>query len=436
VTDDARSARATDGARVAVDDVAISLGDTDVLDGVSLTVEPGEFVGLVGPNGAGKTTLLRAMSGVLEPREGSITVDGTPLHERSSKAASRLIAVVPQNTRLSFSFDVRTVVEMGRYPHRSRFAPPSESDRAAVDRALEQTRTARFADRPIDEVSGGERQRATLARAVAQETPVLLLDEPTASLDVNHQIETLELVRDLVLEGRTVAAAIHDLNLAARYCDRLVVVSGGTVLDSGPPEAVLTRDALAAAFDATAVVTENPVTRTPTVTALRNDADTTVPKRVHVVGGGSTAASVLARLAAADCTCSVGPVPSSDAAAELARGQGFKPIAAEPFAPLSAEDREAVRKAIEAADVVVAADLEVSAGNQLLLKELAGRESLVVVERRPFAERNHAGERARALYERCRERAVVTSPADVLDAVVEAAARLCTPGDELEAADD
>jgi iron complex transport system ATP-binding protein len=437
VTDDARSLAATDGARVELEGIEISLGDTDVLEGVSLAVEPGEFVGLVGPNGAGKTTLLRAMSGALEPDRGAVTVDGTPLGERSSKAASRLVAVVPQNTALSFSFDVRTVVEMGRYPHRSRFSPPGEADRTAVDRALERTRTAQFADRPIDEVSGGERQRVVLARAIAQQTPVLLLDEPTASLDVNHQIETLELVRELVAEGRTAVAAIHDLNLAARYCDRLVVLSEGSVLESGPPEAVLNRDVLDAAFDANAVVTESPVTRTPTVTALRaTDAETTVPDRIHVIGGGSTAASVVAELAAADCACSIGPVTSGDAAAELARGQGFETITVEPFAPLSADDRTAVREALEAADVTVVADLEVGTGNQLLLEELAGRGSLVVLEGRPFAERNHAGERARALYERCRGRGVVASPAEVLGAVAEAAARPEPSRTELEADDD
>ncbi|WP_394742709.1 heme ABC transporter ATP-binding protein [Natronococcus roseus] len=424
MSDDARSLAATDGAQIELEDVAVSLGDTDVLESVSLSVEPGEFVGLVGPNGAGKTTLLRAMSGALEPDRGAVAVDGAPLRERSSKAASRLVAVVPQNTRLSFSFDVRTVVEMGRYPHRSRFSPPGEADRAAVDRALERTRTAQFADRPIDEVSGGERQRVVLARAIAQQTPVLLLDEPTASLDVNHQIETLELVRGFVAEGRTAVAAIHDLNLAARYCDRLVILSDGAVLESGPPESVLNRDVLAAAFDANAVVTESPVTRTPTVSALRaTDAEATVPDRVHVVGGSSTAASVVAELAAADCTCTVGPVAGGDAVAELARGQGFETISVEPFAPLSDDDREAVRGAIEAAGVTVVADLEVGAGNQLLLEELADRESLVVVEDRPFAERNHAGDRARALYERCRRRGTTSSVDRVLEAIGEASER-------------
>lgn len=412
---------AANGARIGVRDVDVSLGEVDVLENISVTVEPGELVGLVGPNGSGKTTLLRTISGALSPTRGSVTVDGTDLHDRSSKAASRLVAVVPQDTNLSFSFDVRTVVEMGRYPHRSRFSPPTENDRAHVERALERTETAAFADRPVDEVSGGERQRVVLARAIAQDTPVLLLDEPTASLDVNHQIETLELVRDLVEDGTTVVAAIHDLDLAARYCDRLVALGDGSVLEAGPPESVLTADTLESAFDVTATVLENPATGTPAVTALRETETTLLPDRIHVVGTGLTAASVVSGLVTADIECTVGPVPSSDVVAETARQNGIETLEVEPFAALSADDRASMRRELEAADVTVAADLEVGAGNQLLLEDLAERRALVVVESRPFAERNHAGDRARTLYERCRRRAVATAPDSVLEAIAEAA---------------
>lgn len=419
MTGDSSRSAAGDGARIDVSDVAVSLGDVDVLEDVSATVESGEFVGLVGPNGAGKTTLLRAISGAVSPTRGTVTIDGTDLHDRSSKAASRLVAVVPQDTTLSFSFDVRTVVEMGRYPHRSRFSPPTEDDRTHVERALERTRTAEFADRPIDEVSGGERQRVVLARAIAQDTPVLLLDEPTASLDVNHQIETLELVRDLVEDGTTVVAAIHDLNLAARYCDRLVALADGSVLEAGPPESVLTANTLESAFDVTATVMENPATGTPAVTALRETEREPLPERVHVVGNGSTAANIVSRLVTADIECTVGPVSNGDVAAEVARQHGLETLEVEPFAALSAADRSSVRRHLEAADVTVAADLEVGAGNQLLLEDLAETPSLVVVDSRPFAERNHAGDRARTLYERCRQSARIASVGGILEAIDE-----------------
>ncbi|WP_435553174.1 heme ABC transporter ATP-binding protein, partial [Natrinema sp. CGMCC1.2065] len=284
-------------ASISITDCSLSFGDLAVLENVSLTIEPGEFVGFVGPNGAGKTTLLRLISGALAPDSGSIAIDGTDVHGLSSRASSRLVSVVPQDTTLSFSFPVRDVVEMGRHPHRSRFSSATPADRAAVERALERTRTAELADRPIDEVSGGQRQRVVLARAIAQETPVMLLDEPTASLDINHQVETLELVRELVAEGRTVVAAIHDLELAARYCDRLVLLADGRVAADGPPSSVLTREALADSFDANAVVTPSPVTGTETVTAFAADREAgPLPDRVHVLGTGTAAAGVIARL--------------------------------------------------------------------------------------------------------------------------------------------
>mgnify|MGYP000368423086 CR=1 FL=1 len=233
-------------------------GETTALDGVSLSVAPGEVFALVGPNGAGKTTLLRAMNGALSPSEGRILLDGDDVADLSSRAVSRRAATVPQTTALDFEFTVREVVEMGRNPHVPRLG--ADPDPGAVADALDRTDTARLADRPVTAVSGGERQRVLLARAVAQDTPVLLLDEPTASLDVNHQIRTLDMVADLVGEGRTAVAAIHDLDLAARYCDALVVVADGSVLAVGPPDEVLTPETVEAAFGVRAVVDRDPVT--------------------------------------------------------------------------------------------------------------------------------------------------------------------------------
>ncbi|WP_254523632.1 ATP-binding cassette domain-containing protein [Natrinema caseinilyticum] len=408
-------------ATISIDDCTRSFGDLPVLENVSLTVEPGTFVGLVGPNGAGKTTLLRAISGAIEPDSGRVTIDGVDVHEVSSQASSRLVSVVPQDTSLSFSFPVRDVVEMGRHPHRSRFSPPTDVDRAAVERALERTRTAAFADRPIDEISGGQRQRVVLARAMAQETPALLLDEPTASLDISHQVETLELVRELVDDGRTVVAAIHDLDLAARYCDRLVLLADGSICRDGAPSTVLTSETLADSFDANAVVTPNPVTGGETVTALADPRETeALPNRVHVLGSGSAAAGVVARLEAAGPEVTLGPVSSGDAAAETARSLEIEAIETEPFTRLSSEDRTAAARSVRKADVTVLADLVLGAGNQTILDALEETDALVVVETRPLSERNFAGTAARTRYGACRERAIESSPETVLTAVTDA----------------
>jgi len=402
-------------------ELSVSLGGVDVLRGVDCTIDRGEFVGIVGPNGAGKTTLLRTVSGLLEPAAGTVRVAGEDVGTLSARESSRLVAVVPQTSHIAFPFDVRRIVEMGRNPHRSRFSPPTPADRAAVDRALAMTRTAELADRPIDEVSGGERQRVLLARAVAQGTPVVLLDEPTASLDVNHQVETLELVRELVAEGRTAVAAIHDLGLAARYCDRLLVLADGGVLARGPPEEVLAGGTVERAFDVPAAVTTDPVTDSPAVRALRSTVDpAAIPDAVHVVGSGPTAAGVLTRLDALGVGVSAGPAPAGGAVAETARELGVDAWAVEPFAPLSGADLDALDGRIDRAGATVVADLEVGAGNQLALETLAdAAPALVVVERRPFAARNHAGDRAAERYDRLRREGVTATPRDVLGALAQ-----------------
>ena len=253
---------------IRLDDVAVELGGREVLRDLSLSVPAGEFLGLVGPNGAGKTTLLRTVNGLVDPVRGRVEVAGEPVAGRSAKDLARRVATVPQETTLGFDFTTRDVVSMGRTPHQSRFSAPDDDDRSAVERALDRTRTAALADRPVGELSGGERQRVLLARALAQETPVLLLDEPTASLDIDHQVATLSLVRELAGEDRTAVAAIHDLDLAARFCDRLALLAGRTLVAVGTPREVLTADRLERAYGVKTVVSDHPVTGTPTVVAL------------------------------------------------------------------------------------------------------------------------------------------------------------------------
>lgn len=253
-------------AMIDVNDVSVSLGGAPILDGVSFAVPAQSFVALVGPNGAGKTTLLRTINGVLTPDSGSVVIDGNDIRSLSPRATARLVATVPQDTSISFEFSVRDVVAMGRTPHRSRFQRADDSD--TVEQALQRVRIAHLADRPVDSVSGGERQRVLLARALAQDAPAMVFDEPTASLDINHQVRTLELVRDLVTEGATALAAIHDLDLAARFCDSIVVLSDGRVLANGAPESVLTESVIKQAFGGRPHIHQNPATRSPSVTTL------------------------------------------------------------------------------------------------------------------------------------------------------------------------
>jgi iron complex transport system ATP-binding protein len=358
---------------IEVENLSVSFGSVQALNDVTLTVERGEIVGLVGPNGAGKTTLLSAINGLVEPAAGRVTVTGDDVNALSARALARRVATVPQETSLSFSFPVREVVAMGRTPYRSRFERVSDTDRAHTGRAMERTDVARFADRSIEEISGGERQRVVLARALCQDPHALLLDEPTASLDINHQVRMLSLVREFVAEGQAALCAIHDLSLAARFCDRLVLLADGRVLAAGAPEAVLAEEHVERAFDTEAVVTRHPVTGTVDVTATTDRPERDA--RVHILGGGSDCARAIATLAEAGFSVSVGVLPNGDTALETARAHGVETVTAAPFAPVDAHTRERAAKLVREAGVTVLA------GSDETNRALAdGADRLVVVD--------------------------------------------------------
>ena len=245
---------------VSAQDLFYEVQAETLLDGVTLHADRGQLVGLIGPNGAGKSTLLRAMSGILGYRDGAVRLDGADIKSLSSKAIAAGLALIPQIAPYTHGFTCIELVLMGRYPHLGRFQiEGKEDDRIARD-AMRLTEIEQFADRTLDTLSGGERQRVFVSRALAQQPRVLLLDEPTSNLDILHQLKVFDLVRKLVDEGLTAVAAIHDLNMAARYCDRLVLLTGGRVLAEGSPEEVLSPETIESAFGVKASVYREPVT--------------------------------------------------------------------------------------------------------------------------------------------------------------------------------
>lgn len=235
------------------------LRQSPVIADLSLTVECGVFLGLIGSNGSGKSTLIRAMAGVVPFRTGSIWLKGESLDSLSRRQIARRVAVLPQDTSCSFAFSVREIVSMGRHPHLGRFQRPDRQDLRIVDEVMERTDVQQLAGRNILELSGGERQRVAIARALAQKPRVLLLDEPTSHLDLNHRIEVLDLLHELnIEEGLTLVCVTHDLNDAAEYCDRLLLLHRGRTMACGSPRQVLTPDLLRRAFGVEAAVEPAP----------------------------------------------------------------------------------------------------------------------------------------------------------------------------------
>jgi iron complex transport system ATP-binding protein len=259
-------------ATLAVEHVSAGYGTRDIVADVSLAVVPGALLGVIGPNGCGKTTLVRLLSGALAPRRGTIQLDGRPLGGQPRREVARRVAVVAQDAPLILPFTVIETVLMGRAPHLPPLAFPRAHDLAVARAALARLDLSDVEARPLGALSGGERQRVLLARALAQEPEVLLLDEPTTHLDLRHQVGILDVVQDLCRrQGVAALAVLHDLNLAALYCDRIVLLVDGRVAHAGPPAEVLTEARLGAAFHAVVHVARHAVTGGPVVLPLKRD---------------------------------------------------------------------------------------------------------------------------------------------------------------------
>lgn len=254
-------------AAIVVDQVVCRYGAIPALDGVSLTVSPGEMCGIIGPNGSGKTTLLRAMDAVVSPERGTVLLEGRPVAKMSRREVAALAGVVPQRTGSGFGFTAHEIVSMGRAPHLAPLAAETSKDLEIVRAAMAQTGILHLAHRPVDTLSGGEFQRVLIARALAQGPRVLLLDEPTAHLDLRYQIEIMELLSALRQGGIALVAAVHDVNLASAFCDPLVLLSGGRVAALGTPDQVLQAPILEAAYGIPVTVVPHPVSGRPHVLA-------------------------------------------------------------------------------------------------------------------------------------------------------------------------
>jgi len=254
---------------VKVTDVDFRYKDIWALRDISFDVCRGEFLGVIGPNGSGKTTLIRVIDGILAPEKGGVSIGGKAIRGMRRRDVARLIAVVPQDSTMIFSFRALEIVLMGRSPHLGMLRFEGESDREIVRRAMEMTDTSSLADRSMDSLSGGERQRVLIARALAQEPEVVLLDEPTAFLDIKHQVEFFGLMKRLNRErGLTVIAVTHDINLAAAYCDRVMLLKEGRIHTLGVPGEVVTETNIREVYETDVLVDANPLNGLPRITVL------------------------------------------------------------------------------------------------------------------------------------------------------------------------
>ncbi|MGD9989653.1 ABC transporter ATP-binding protein [Pseudonocardia sp.] len=263
--------------RLRAESVRLGYGDRTIVDDLDLDVVQNTVTSVIGPNGCGKSTLLRALGRLLVPSRGQVLLDGKRIDKMPTKEVATILGMLPQTPSAPEGLTVGDLVARGRHPHQAWYRQWSADDETSVHEALEWTNIADLAERPVDELSGGQRQRAWISMALAQGTDLLLLDEPTTYLDLSHQVEVLDLVRRLNRDlGRTVVMVLHDLNLAARYSDRLVAMRAGRIIAAGPPAEVITEPLLAEVFGLRARVIPDPVSGTPLVVPIGTGAPDTI----------------------------------------------------------------------------------------------------------------------------------------------------------------
>ena len=362
-----------------VDDLAVAYGARPAITGLSFTAAPASVLALAGPNGSGKSTLLRTIVGLERAARGSLRVAGSPVAQLPYAERARRVSWMPQEEPAGDNLVVEEYVAYGRHPYRGSFGAETAVDRAAVERALGLVGAAEFTGRRIYELSGGERQRVRLARVLAQEAPLVLLDEPTAHLDIGHQIDLLARLRGLARDrGTCLLVALHDLNLAARFADQVLVLSRGRRMALGTPREVLSTRLLAEVWGVDAELRRDPRTdqpylipRLPAVPVSASPAVTAdTRRRVHVLAGGGSARDLLPALVQAGFAVSVGPIPLFDSDHEVAEELHLPSVVELPFSRFSPETMERAQALMAAADAIVVAPYPVGPGNLATLREL------------------------------------------------------------------
>ena len=389
--------------RLEARDIVFEIDATRLLDRVDLDARKGELVGLVGPNGAGKTTLLRAIGGLLKTRDGAVLLDGEEVRQMGTGERAKSIAHVAQLAPLAQGFTALEVVMMGRYPHMGRVQSERAVDREAVRDALEIAGAGDLADRTVDTLSGGERQGVFVARALAQEPRLLLLDEPTSNLDINHQARFFNIVQRLVRDGMTAVAAIHDLSLAARFCDRLVLLNGGVVIAEGTPAEVLTPEKIETAFGVRAVVSSDPGSGALSLSVMDPGAPAIgvgAGTRVHVVCGGGTGARLMYRLSEAGFTVTAGPLGNGDTDRAAADSLGVEYVPVQAFGGLDDASHQEHLRLIKECDIAILSDVAFGTGNVRSLEALAEAPRTALATLDPFAGRDFTDGEATRLFER------------------------------------
>jgi len=390
-----------------INDLSFKYNNKEVLKDIDLHLEKNDFVGIIGPNGSGKSTLLKNVSRILKADKGVIYLDKKILNDYNSKELAKKMAVVPQDTNVDFNFTVYDIIMMGRNPYQGKWGRVNEKDINIVNEVMEVTDTKYLKDKKINQLSGGERQRVIIARSLAQKPDLLLLDEPTSSLDINYQGEIFDLISELNEElSLTIVVVSHDLNLASQYCDELILLSKGKIYAAGSPEEVLTEKNIREVYNTDVIIKRNNITDRPYVTLIPRNyqvMDTQKGERIHIVAGGGSGSELFKRLNKEGYNnISCGVLNQGDRDWETARKLNYKIVEIPPFdyvGELSSAENE---KEMEKAQIIIVTNTPFGHGNLGNLKTVSEvkNKEIIVEAKKDFSERDYTNGKAKEFWEK------------------------------------
>ncbi len=373
-------------------------GKSHTLKNISFQVEKGEFIGIVGPNGSGKTTLLKIIDRLLKYESGIISINGRDLYSYSLRELARTISFVPQTSHLTFDFTAYEIALMGRNPHIGKFEVETKEDYEIIQKIFELTNCIELANRNFNDLSGGEQQKIIFSRALVQEPEILLLDEPTTHLDIYNQIEYMELLKKFQNDGLTIIMVVHDLNLAAQYCDRLILMSEGSIYSMGSIEEVLTEDNIKEVFNIDVITHKSYITDSIHIVPYLKFIKETHPVRIHIICGGGSGAKILHLFK--NFKVSVGVLNAADSDYEVAKLYDYQIITEKPFSPISNESYEEILRVLEDVRYIIFCNFPIGIGNLRNLECLLDLEKeIIIYEETDIDLRDFTNGKAKKMYE-------------------------------------
>lgn len=364
---------------LSVKNLSYSIGDKKILNSLSIDKNSGELIGLIGPNGSGKTTLLKILSGIIHPTSGFVYINGAVLSEMSDKKRAQLIGYMPQDNNFSFHLNIMDVVLFGRYPYMGRMEKYGRNDLLIAERMLEYVGLKDYKHRYFDTLSGGEKQLVIFAKVLAQETQYLFLDEPTSSLDIKHQYKLFSMASELAKEGKVVITAVHNLNVASQYCDKLILLKSGSIVKEGSVESVLTPEIISGVYDVNTAVSVNASTGARLVSVI--PAPVKQKKlSVHIIGGAGSAVNLTRELLRMGVKVTGGIAHRYDSDFLLWDSAGVVSYSVAPFSQIEDKDVNKAKELVKNADLTVLCSFPIGIGNYRNLFLAMEAKKLIVIE--------------------------------------------------------